>query len=269
MTLEFKSLHAEPTAITDRTVTGIFAVHGNVDDGGDRSHLGAFANALAGRDRVKHLWNHGGGWLDRGQTPPIAVIKSIREVPREALPTSVLSFAPDATGGAEVEREYLDTPRANEVLAGIKAGAITEMSYAYDVTNATFTETDDRMIREIHAMTLFDTSDVNWGMNPATIGKKSALAAASFADHFSMVLATIEEFTERAADLKRLRETDGRSLSTANVDRVTTLLAELAPLEAQLKALFTPPTKSIDPEIIKARLAVQRTLAQLNGVVFL
>jgi hypothetical protein len=224
--------------IDDRTVVGIFAVHGNVDDGGDRSHMGAFAEATAGRNRVKHLWNHGGGWFDRGQTPPIATVKGIREVGRDELPDDVLKFAPDATGGAEVTRTYLNTDRANEILEGIKEGAITEMSYAYEVTKATFTETDDRFIREIHSMFLFDTSDVNWGMNMATMSKKSALAALAFPEHFSAVLATVEEFTERVADLKRLRETDGRHLSTINVDRVKSLYEQIQPLVADLSALM-------------------------------
>ena len=43
-----------------------------------------------------------------------------------------------------VTRTYLDTPRANEVLAGLKAGAIAEMSYAYDVTKWDYEEIDGR-----------------------------------------------------------------------------------------------------------------------------
>lgn len=238
MGVEVKYLPQSIKAIDDRTIIGIFAVHGNVDDGGDRSHMGAFAEATAGRNRVKHLWNHGGGWFDRGQTPPIAVVKSIREVSRDELPDEVLNYAPDATGGAEVARTYLNTDRANEILEGIKAGAISEMSYAYEVTKATFTETDDQYIREIHSMFLFDTSDVNWGMNMATMSKKSALAALAFPEHFSAVLATVEEFAERVADLKRLRETDGRHLSTINIDRVKSLYDQMQPLAADLSALI-------------------------------
>lgn len=238
MGVEVKYIPQSIKSIDDRTIVGIFAVHGNVDDGGDRSHMGAFADATTGRNRVKHLWNHGGGWFDRGQTPPIAVVKSIREIGRDELPAEVLTYAPEATGGAEVTRTYLKNDRANEILEGIKEGAITEMSYAYEVTKATFTETEDRYIREIHGMTLFDTSDVNWGMNMATMSKKSALAALSFADHFSSVLAMVEEFQERVADLKHHRETDGRHLSTINVDRVKSLYEQLQPLVVDLSALM-------------------------------
>lgn len=238
VTIETKYLPQSIKAIDDRTVTGIFAVHGNVDDGGDRSHMGAFADAVAGRNRVKHLWNHGGGWFDRGQTPPIATVKNIREISRDELPGVILAFAPDATGGAEVTRTYLNTDRANEILAGLIGGAIDEMSYAFEVTKATYTETDELFIREIHGMKLFDTSDVNWGLNPATLAKKSALVSLPFADHFQAVLATVEEFSQRAEDLKRLRATDGRSLSTINFDRLKTLYSQLEPLTVDLAALF-------------------------------
>lgn len=272
MTLEFKTLPQFQTkAIVDRTVTGVFCVHGNIDDGFDRSHPGTFAKVGIGRMRVRHLWNHGGGWLDRGQTPPTAVVKAIRELSREQLPESVLKYAPDATGGAEVEREYLDTPRGNEVLIGIDKGAIDEMSYAYNVTKYSFTEDDaiTHTVREIHEADLLDTSDVPWGMNPATVGSKSALAALPFAEHFAAVLATAKEFAERMDDLKRMRETDGRSLNTINIDRIKSLCDELAPMQANLQALLmrTDQPKNADPaEVRQALMAAQRTLAKLNGV---
>lgn len=266
--MDFKYLPSFVKTSSDRTVVGFFAVHGNVDAGSDRSHLGSFANAMAGRDRVKHLWNHGGGMFDQGQSPPIAAIKSISEVGRDGLTPEVLDYAPDATGGALVEREYLDTPRGNEVLAGIQKGAITEMSYAYDATDYKFMEVEDRTIREIYAMKLFDTSDVNWGMNPATSARKSALAAAPFADHFAAVLATVEEFVERAADLKRLRETDHRHLSGVNVERLASLMKSLAPMQADIATLIARPDvpKALAPEITRLYFDYQRLLAQANGV---
>lgn len=260
--MDFKYLPSFTKAVNDRTVIGFFAIHGNVDAGSDRSHNGAFAHAMDGRNRVKHLWNHGGGMFDQGQSPPIAAIKSISEVERDGLTPEVLGYAPDATGGALVERSYLDTPRGNEVLAGIRENAITEMSYAYEVTKYDFVVENEREIRNIYAMTLFDTSDVNWGMNPATSAQKSALAAAPFADHFAAVLATVEEFVERAADLKRLRETDHRTLSGVNVERVKTLHSQIAPLQADLLSLFdradTPQAKSTIPADMHLRAEFAR-----------
>src|SRR5690349_10318507 len=100
--MEQKAQHHEVKSIEERTVVGIVCVHGNVDDGGDRSHPGSFADThVNGRDRARFLWMH------NASEPPIATINYVREVSRDQLPQKVLSYAPDATGGVEVSRTYL------------------------------------------------------------------------------------------------------------------------------------------------------------------
>ena len=160
--------------IAGRSVTGIFAVHGNVDSGDDRSWPGAFSHTFQSRaGKVLHLWGHD------MFNPPTAKIIGLRELTREELPFAVLEKAPMALGGAEVTREYLDTPRGNEVLACIKSGAITEMSYAYDAVKFDFEEkqNDSGMgagkIRNLREVRLWETSDVPFGMNDATVGSKA------------------------------------------------------------------------------------------------
>lgn len=165
--MELKSMPFAVKAVEGRTVTGITAVMGNVDGGLDRIWPGAFKMTLATRlPKVRHLWNHD------ADSPPIAVIKSAREVGRDELPESVLSVAPEASGGLEVTRKYLDTPRGNEVLEGLKEGAINEMSFAFDAIKVAFTKEADREVRELYELRLWDTSDVNWGMNEATAAIK-------------------------------------------------------------------------------------------------
>jgi len=168
---EYKTSPQYIKAIEGRTVTGIFAVHGNVDVGRDRSHPGAFAKTFAeGMRRVKFLWMH------NPFDPPTAVIKSLREVSREELPAEVLALAPGATGGAEVVREYLPTPRGDEILTGIKAGAINEMSYGYDPVKFDFEQLPEgKMVRNLREVKLWDISDVTWGLNQATVGSKFSL----------------------------------------------------------------------------------------------
>jgi hypothetical protein len=125
--MEYKATPQFTKQIENRTVIGIFAVHGNVDEGGDRSWPGSFADTrVHGRDRVRFLWQH------RSVDPPIAVVNYIRELSRNELPDSVTTYAPDAMGGVEVSRTYLYTLIGNEVLTDLKAGAIDEMSYAFD-----------------------------------------------------------------------------------------------------------------------------------------
>jgi HK97 family phage prohead protease len=160
-----------PSSINDRTVTGIFSVFGNMDSYADIIHNGAFSKTLSERaGRVLHLWQHD---MD---APPIALIDSIREVPRQALPAEVLMRAPTATGGAEVTRTYLDTPRANEVLTAIRSGAPLEMSFAFDAVRFDFEENASSplgVIRNLRELKLYETSDVNWGANSATVAAKA------------------------------------------------------------------------------------------------
>ena len=172
---ENKAFPAEIKEIVDRTVTGITAVMGNVDDGADIIHKGAFKKTIqenSGRNRIRHLWQH--DW----QQPPIAAVRDIREVGRADLPPKIKSMFPEASGGLLVERTYLDTPRADEVLSGLRSGAINEMSIGYDPIKFDFEELEGGeakglMIRNLRELRLWDTSDVNWGMNAATSGIKS------------------------------------------------------------------------------------------------
>lgn len=172
--IERKSL-ASVQVIEERVVTGFPAVMGNVDDGGDVLLPGAFAKTLAERgDRLRYLWMH-----DATQMP-VANIVAIGEVGREELPAELLARYPEALGALKVSREYLETPRGEEALVGIRKGAIKEMSFAYDAL--AIGEPDEalrwgkgcrRLLKEVR---LWECSDVNWGMNPATMNLKAALA---------------------------------------------------------------------------------------------
>jgi len=176
---ESKTLPAWTKDISGRKVVGITAVTGNVDDGGDRIIAGAFSKTIAeSMGRIRHLWQHGSDGWDYGITPPIAAITRIQEVSRNALPEEVKRSEPLATGGLEVEREYLRTPRGEEILAAYQAGIPLEMSIGYEAIQKRYIEDPkDRVTgdhyRDLIEIKLFDTSDVNWGMNAATVGSKA------------------------------------------------------------------------------------------------
>lgn len=174
MSKEFKNLSfTNIKAKSDgRVRVGVCAVFGNVDSWGDRIQPGAFKKTIGENIKaVRHLWNH-----DYSQ-PPIASIKELRELSRDELPPEVLEKAPDATGGLLVKREYYPgNPLSEWILAAIDAGDINEMSFAYDVVKSEETVEDTglddmpkRYIRELKELKLYDTSDVNWGMNGATV----------------------------------------------------------------------------------------------------
>lgn len=274
---QYKAIKADTTmGIADRTVTGIFAVHGNVDEGdgwtsaGDRSYPGLFGDfTVEGRKRAVFLWQH------RSSDPPIATIDKLFEVSPADLPAPVKLYAPDATGGVAVVRTYLDTPRGNEVLAGLKAGAIREMSYAYDVTRWDFEKQDDENalpIRNIYEAELFDCSDVNWGMNPATSadGTKNQPLIVEHAT----VLAAVAAYIQRYKALSELRAKEGRVLSGENRKRIEEAVGAMETAKTALSDLLilTEPKAAPLPDNTEARrlwMEYQYTLAQLNGVHFL
>jgi len=216
----------------NRTVTGIFAVHGNMDSGFDMSVNGSFAKRLSdGRSRVRFLWNH------NSMNPPIASIKEVREVGRDELPEKVLEWAPEATGGVMVTRKYYqDIPLSDWVFKGIEEGDITEMSYAYDVHEYTIKDRDEgqRPIRILNEVELYDISDVNWGMNPATAGVKGLpVTGTTFVQHSALVESTVEEFLARVKDRKNFRADEGRSLSEQTRGRLQKMASEIEAILAE------------------------------------
>lgn len=151
-----------------RVRTGIAAVFGHIDDWKDRIQPGAFTKTITeGRNRIKHLWNHDFGSL------PTAKVTEIREVGRDELPEDVLAYAPDATGGLLVAREYYDDEFSDMVMKRIDAGDVAEMSFGFDVKQSDTSKMMDGeaevSIRELKELSLYDTSDVLWGMNDATV----------------------------------------------------------------------------------------------------
>jgi HK97 family phage prohead protease len=229
--MEYKAIELETKEIAEdgRTVTGFAAVIGNIDGGADRIWKGAFKKTLRDNGkRVKHLWQHS------PDQPPIAVIRNLKEVGVEELPESIRGEYPEAKGGLMVTREYLDTPRGNEILAGVRSGAITEMSFAYDPIRFDFEEVDTEdgkmMVRNLKEVRLWETSDVVWGMNPATVASK--------AEDFK--LAQLEEL------LTSLKA--GRVLSARNLSRLKDALTVLN----DILLAAEPPG---DDEAEKARVA--------------
>ncbi len=206
---EYKNSLLMPSMIEERTVTGIFSVFGNIDSYSDVIFPGAMSKTMRERgDRILHLWQH-----DMEQ-PPIAVIESIREVSRNQLPAETLVRAPDATGGAEVTRRYLDTPRANEVLTAIRGGSPLEMSFAFNAMIYDYQERADAplgVVRNLREIRLLETSDALFGANSATVARRSLpittlleavkLAVKAGARHSTRDVQLINNIAEAALEL--------------------------------------------------------------------
>lgn len=243
MTIEYKSQKSVTLGIEGRTVTGIFAVHGNVDDGDgwysrDRTHPGVFGDFKdRGRRRVVFLWQH------NSYDPPIATVDELFDVSRADLPAVIKDYAPEATGGTAVKRTYLNTPRADEVFTGLEAGALAEMSYAYEVVRWDMEKPkeggDGLAIRNIYEATIFDVSDVNWGMNPAT----SADGSKGMPLHIEQqtVRAAVASYITRLDNLRSLRAKEGRRFSAASIKDIEATIADLQTATERLSALVATP----------------------------
>jgi hypothetical protein len=233
--MEYKAAPTFLMGIDNRTVTGIFAVHGNIDEGGDRSYPGLFGDFTAkGRPRARFLWQHD------GTQPPIASIDRMFEVARADLPPAVLKYAPNASGGVAVQRTYLEDDFAERVFGAVKSGALTEMSYAYDPTDWKMTDE----ARELYRADIFDVSDVNWGMNPATSADGQKGLPLDL-EH-QAVRAAVERYSKRLHDLAALRAKEGRVLSGENRKRIESAIDALAGAQTALKDLLSAsePAKS-------------------------
>jgi len=191
----------------DRVVIGFPLIMGNIDAGADIIHKGATKKTLQEqKERIKWLWGH------QHTEPPIAKILSMTEVGAEELPNKVKTMHPEVTGAVKVVRVYLDTPRGNEVLKGIKEGAIQEASVGYDSMQEDYvlpdgTTAQTRMtyndLRNLRQIKIWEFSDVNWGMNEVTTNLK----ALGFIDFQDFPIVEDQNYVWRPEEaIKRLKQ---------------------------------------------------------------
>ena len=237
MIRELKSIPSEIKNIDGSTVTGICSVMGNLDEYSDRLHPGAFMKTIQERgDRIFHLWQHD------FSSPAIAIVKSIRELSRAELPPKVLQRAPDATGGVEVVREYLNTPRAQEVLEGLRAGAPYEMSFAYDAVKYDYEEKPDAKyewdrIRNLREIRLYETSDVLWGANEATVASKALLLPFDF-----LLKQLAEQLSTMQDEIKA-----GQRHSAGDIEKINLIAKAALDLGATNIKLLDASSDMVDP----------------------
>ena len=198
---EYKSMPAHFKAVQDRSATGLYSVFGNLDSTLDIVHPGAFTKTVQERsNRMLFLWQH------NFNQPPVAKIDSVREIGREELPADVRAQYPDASGGMEVTRTYLDTPRGNEILANIKADVPLQQSFGFDAVKYDYTDLPDgKTIRNLREVKQYEISDVLWGANDATRAAKSWLDLDTLIQQLTLHLAEMKSGARHSAtDIKAL-----------------------------------------------------------------
>lgn len=172
---QLKSIAQIVTKVDGNAVQGLWTVYGVVDSYGDRSHAGLYGSATPYSTRF--MFNHDIA------SPPVAKITRLWEVSAADLPAAVRSAYPEASGGAMVERTYIDTPRGQEVRAAVLAGAITDMSYGFETKRTALTRNaGGANIRELYEVDLIEISDVAVrGAVPGTMSNIAAKAGYRYA----------------------------------------------------------------------------------------
>ena len=168
-----------------------------VDHANERVMPGAFKASLA-RRMPKGVWAH--DW----QTP-VAKTLEARETDEGLVIDAVFN---------------LDTQRGREAFSDIKFGIIDEFSIGYRVVKDSF-DSEQKDIRQLDELELYEWSPVLVGMNPATelLTIKSDVPA-TLDSQVASVLACANQLANRFEALHELRAKDGRHLSAAKWEQI-------------------------------------------------
>ena len=170
--VDFKSFPAKIIGIDEKEgiVEAIVAVIGNVDQGQDIIHSGAFTKTITENARnIKVLDQHRTGSVRDIVGKPL----EMREIGRNELPKEMLDQYPDAQGGLYTKTQYLmETPEGKGVFHRIDEDVVNQYSIGYSVLDADHgrVEMDGKKVpvRNIRTVKLWEYSPVIWGMNEAT-----------------------------------------------------------------------------------------------------
>lgn len=158
MTVQFKDATGfKETEDGSGVFEGYASVFGNVDSYGDKVIKGAFSRSLA-----KSFPNDGAGipcyWSHRMDDPEFILGKTVSAVEDEH--------------GLKVRVSLdLDNPKAAAAYRALKAGAVNQMSFAYEVVDSHFVPEKGAKfggVNELRELNIFEVSVVQIGANTAT-----------------------------------------------------------------------------------------------------
>ena len=163
---------------------------------------------------------------------------------------------------------FMDTQAGQEAYKTVKAmGELQEWSWGFRITDAAYEQRDGEFVRLIKRATLFEVSPVLVGAGEGTY-TLAIKSHQTFVEQAEAALATVQAMTTRATSLADLRAKEGRVLSEANRQRLTTLRESITTLAAELDDLLAAaePAKATDAaEAGRLFAEYQRTVARLNG----
>ena len=172
MEMERKTFSAKVIGSDEKTgiVDTIFAVFGNIDQGDDVIHPGAFTKTFAERGRdVLVLDSHNTNSIKDSLGKPL----SFKEIGRDELPSGLLREHPDVTGGAFSSVQFnMKTDEGRGAFHRLDAGDISKWSFGYEALDFDFSKMgkdgEEITVRNLRTIKLFEISPCLFAMNEAT-----------------------------------------------------------------------------------------------------
>jgi hypothetical protein len=218
-------------------------VFNNVDSYGDRVKYGFFDDSLKTK-LPKGVWAH--DW----KTPVAKTLEARELMPGDAmLPDSLKDL-----GGLYIRGQFnMNTQRGRETYSDIKEGIIDEFSIGYSVVEETFAQDG---ARELVKGKLYEWSPVLFGANSQT----ALISAKGLNDDLEDVGADVGRIITRLNERAEIRQKEGRTLSSANVARLTELMDTLTAAVGNIKMLI----EAAQPVSAKAAMEMEALRALVN-----
>lgn len=161
-------------------------------------------------------------------------------------------------------RFFLDSTVGRDTYETVKAMAdLQEWSYEYDVLDSEPGTFQGQPVRLLKALKVHGVTPVYLGAGSDTL----TLDIKSYAVEGEEIEAAVRGYVDRVKSRVSVRAKEGRTLSSANRNRLGALVESLGSVSDEIRKLLedTDPEKSRE-EVSREYLKLLRTEAQLNGV---
>lgn len=164
---------------------------------------------------------------------------------------------------------FLDTTAGLDTYKAVKnLGALQEWSYGFAIKERSFGEFGDppQHVQFLRRLDVFEVSPVMIGAGIGT--GTDAIKGATLADESETVLAAVAGFSDRLKSLAEMRTKEGRTLSTANRERLKAHRESLRSIADDLDALLaaTEPDDGKGVDLTALLIETELIEARLNGV---
>lgn len=180
------------------------------------------------------------------------------------LPVGKGAIVADDSEAAVEGQFFLDTAPGRDTYQTVKnLGELGEWSYVFSVQKQSFGEHEGRQVRFLEDIKVYSVDPVlaGAGIGTRTTDIKGITQALSFAAHSAEVAELVREFVSRVKERSALREKEGRSLSSANVERLASIAESLRGAAGDLEKLLDDANPKSTSELAAEYLRYQHILA--------